>query len=515
MSNWVATGGDLDASTYGLSAWIFLRVLGLIYLIAFASVALQIKGLSGKDGIAPASDLMEWADERRSRGFWRLPTLCWLETSDRFLLFLSWGGAVLAMMLLIDFAPLADLILLWLFYLSLFPVCRPFLSYQWDVLLLETGFLAIFLGPTEVLPCFPPRHEPPHVTVWLFWWLLFRLMFSSGIVKLRSRDRTWRNRTALCYHYQTQPLPTPLAWYLHQLPPKFHRLSALLVFAVELGGPIFILAPPPLKCIAAGLFISLMIVIEATGNYCFFNLLGIALSLLLLDDRAVASILQKAGYHLLLPIHSAASPAGFRALAILVAVAVLLLSAEPVLHWFRYEIIWPKPLAVLIQFLTRFHLVNGYGLFAVMTTERPEIIIEGSNDGVNWEAYEFKWKPGNPKQAPRFVAPHQPRLDWQMWFAALGSYENNPWFMRFLNQLLEGSPAVLGLLKRNPFPEHPPNFVRGVMYDYRFATPAERKVTQAWWRRERRGLYCPAMELADTTYGVPRYGPPPLGGTTQ
>jgi lipase maturation factor 1 len=497
--SWVETTPELG--TYGISAWIFLRVLGLIYLVAFVSLALQIRGLSGKNGIVPASEVMDPARESRVRGFWRLPTLCWIGTSDRFLLFLTWGGAILAVMLAFGFAPLPDLILLWLFYLSLFPVCRPFLSYQWDVLLLETGFLAIFLGPTEILPCFPPHHEPPRIVIWLFWLLLFRLMFSSGIVKLRSRDPTWRNRTALCYHYQTQPLPTPLAWYLHQFPQGFHKLSASLVFAIELGCPILMFAPAPLRYIAAGLFIALMILIEATGNYCFFNLLGIALSLLLFEDRVWTSIFQVVGYHAALSFHSAASPFAFRLLAVIVAPAILLLSVEALIRLFHYEILWPKQLGRLVQFLTRFYLVNGYGLFALMTTERPEISVEGSDDGVNWVAYEFKWKPGNPKRAPPFVAPHQPRLDWQMWFAALGRYENNPWFIRFLIRLLEGSPAVLGLLRQNPFPEHPPRYVRGVMYDYRFSTPAERKPRNVWWRRERREIYCPPLELADVVAG--------------
>jgi lipase maturation factor 1 len=488
--------GISQASTYALSSWVFLRLLGLIYLAAFASLALQIKGLAGQQGILPAVEFLR-AQLRLGRRRWvNLPTLCWFSASDAWLLLLSWGGTVLAVFLTIDVAPWPALVLLWVLYLSLFTVCRLFLSYQWDVLLLETGFLAIWLAPSEIMPRFPSVTEPPVIIIWLFWWLLFRLMFSSGIVKLRSGDLGWRMLSALCHHYQTQPLPTPLAWFVHQLPKSFHRASVMFVLAIELAVPLLIFAPAPYRYLAAGLFFLLMVLIEATGNYCFFNLLGIALSLLLLDDHAVVSVFNW--------IHPAQSPFRFtpappavQALSLGISAIVLLLSFEPVVRLFRYEFNWLKPLRTPLRWLAPFHLVSSYGLFAVMTTERPEIIVEGSNDGVTWLAYEFKWKPGDPKRPPRFVAPHQPRLDWQMWFAALGSYQNNHWFIRFLGRLLEGSPEVLRLLKNNPFPHQPPKYVRSALFDYRFSNLAELRSTGAWWRRERRELYSPMLELDD------------------
>ncbi|HWI59843.1 MAG TPA: lipase maturation factor family protein [Bacillota bacterium] len=493
MREWLPGLSIPGAATYALSGWLFLRLLGFIYLAAFLSLATQIKGLAGREGILPAAEFlqsrMRWGMSR----FYRLPTLCWFNASDRFLSVLCWSGALLALLLVLGIAPLFMLVLLWADYLSLFVVCRLFLSYQWDILLLETGFGAIFLAPIEVLPHFPPSSAPPFVVVWLLWWLLFRLLFSSGVVKLRSGDPTWRNLSALCHHYETQPLPTPLAWHAHQLSAWFHKLSAVMMLGVELIVPFFIFGPAPLRYVAATSFILLMLLIQLTGNYSFFNLLSIALSFLLLDDQALRSTFQWLIPSM--PLSLAAAPLWRNWLGLGIAAFLLGLSAEPVLRLFRFDFQWPKRLGNFVELLTPFRLVNSYGLFAVMTTERPEIIVEGSRDGVTWLAYDFKWKPGPVERAPRFVAPHQPRLDWQLWFAALGYYPNHPWVLRFLTRLLEGSPAVLALLRTNPFPESPPRYVRGILYEYRFTTRAQRRATGAWWRRERRGDYCPILEL--------------------
>src|SRR5438094_96550 len=227
-----------------LASWLFLRLLGLIYLAAFVSLATQVKGLVGTQGILPAAGFL---DQRRHWGFerfYRLPTLCWFNASDGFLLWLAWGGAGLSVLLVIGFAPMPVLALLWMLYLSLFGICRIFLGYQWDILLLETGFLAIFIAPFDLLPGFPPTTAPSKIILWLLWWLAFRLMFSSGFVKLRSGDRNWRNLEALSYHYQTQPLPTWTAWYVHQLPGWFHKLSVLVMFTIELVAPAFAFMPP-------------------------------------------------------------------------------------------------------------------------------------------------------------------------------------------------------------------------------------------------------------------------------
>jgi hypothetical protein len=298
---------------------------------------------------------------------------------------------------------------------------------------------------------------------------------------------TWRGLNALKYHYETQPLPTPLAWYAHQLPGAVHKISAVLVLGIELGGPWLIFAPAPWRYGAAVAFLGLMVLIQLTGNFAFFNLLGVALSLLLLDDRVWSPIYRVLAHQ---PHWQAGPASGHSAVfSTGAAILILILSIESVAGLFRGGIQWPRPLARLFDVLEPFHFVNSYGLFAVMTTWRPEIIVEGSYDGRHWKEYEFKWKPGDVCRGPRFVAPHQPRLDWQMWFAALGTHVSNAWFERFLERFREGSPEVLALLAKNPFQDEPPRYVRGVLYDYRFATRAERSESGAWWKRERRGMY--------------------------
>ena len=486
-----------EPRTYAFATWLFLRLLGLIYLIAFASLATQIKGLAGREGILPASEVLEYRDRGKISRFWRLPTLCWLSTSDPFLLFLCWGGALLAGLLITGFAPVPTLILLWAFYLSLFNVCRLFLGYQWDVLLLEIGFLSIFLAPAQLWSRVTSAPPPSSVIIWLFWWLLFRLMFSSGFVKLRSGDKAWRSLTALRHHYETQPLPTPAAWYAHQLPAGFHRISAAAVLLIELVGPLLIPGPTGARYVVCGSFIVLMFLIELTGNYAFFNLLGVSLSVLLLDDQVWRSTLQRFMSADLINHQISSMDSPGKKVVIVLAVVLLVLSCDVIAKLFRRPIAWPRPMTKGLEFLAPFHLVSSYGLFAVITTERPEILIEGSDDRVNWMPYEFKWKPGTVERAPRFVAPHQPRLDWQMWFAALGYCETNPWLVRFMVRLLEGSKSVLGLLKTNPFSQKPPRYMRASLYDYRFASLAQRKASRAWWIVERRGTYCSALEATD------------------
>jgi hypothetical protein len=481
--------------SYALAAWLFVRLLGVIYCIAFISLGLQIKGLVGQRGITPASEFLKSRLRGGYRRFWKLPTLCWLNASDAVLTGLCWAGAVLSVAVVTGVCPVVMRILVWVIYLSLLTVCRAWLGYQWDVLLLETGFLSIFLGPNGWAPEFPPAGSPPRAIVWLFWWLLFRLMFSSGVVKLRSGDKAWREWTALSYHYETQPLPTRLSWYFKQWPMRFHKVSAAVVLGIELFVPFLILAPPPARYVAALVFISLMVIIQLTGNYGFFNLLGIALSLLLLDDRVLEPIMRAVFPRMQFGAHPAA--VWWEWVSMGVAALVLSLSLGPMLRLLRFDLNWPRWLARWLERFESFRLVNSYGLFAVMTTERPEIIIEGSADGNQWKEYEFKWKPGEVRGKPGFVAPHQPRLDWQMWFAALGYLGNHIWVSRLLVRLLNGTPEVLALLRENPFGDEPPRYVRAVLYRYRFATVAERRQTGAWWVRERRGNYSPTMKRGD------------------
>jgi hypothetical protein len=361
-----------------------------------------------------------------------------------------------------------------------------FLEFQWDILLLEAALLAVFLASPGRLRVRTGLSAPP-LARFLVVWLLFRLMLSSGAVKLASGDPSWRGLTALRVYYETQPLPPWTAWFVHRLPASFHTASALFLFFVELAVPFLFFAPRRLRRFACAMTVLLQLLIAATGNYAFFNLITIALALLLLDDAAFPRRWREAA--------AATKGEGRWPRGILVPVAVVLLAASAVPFaaslGVRRKI--PGPLVSLYRLVVPLRSANGYGLFAVMTTSRPEILIEGSDDGTVWRPYEFRYKPGDPRRRPGFVAPHQPRLDWQMWFAALGRYEENPWLVRLVGRLLEGSPEVLALLAGNPFPDHPPRFVRAALFDYRFTNFDERRRTGAWWRREAKGLYLPAL----------------------
>jgi hypothetical protein len=392
---------------------------------------------------------------------------------------ITWSGAVIAGVAAIGRphtpGQRAAFVLLFIYYLSIVIGGQVFMGYQWDYLLLEAGFLAIFL-------------KPAWSRAWLFRWLLFRLMFESGAVKLLSHDPSWRSLTALAVHYQTQPLPTPIAWYAMQLPLWFQKISTAFVFVVELGLPFLMFGPRRLKLIAALGTILLEILILLTGNYTFFNVLTIALCVFLLDDAFFLALFRaKQPGAPKKPVRTNA-----RASAVLCAV-ILIASLTGLAGMFGLRA--PTSITDALGPLNTFGIVNQYGLFAVMTTSRPEILIEGSNDGADWQPYVFPDKPGPLNRAPGWVAPFQPRLDWQMWFAALGNYRENPWLVRLMERLLEGSPPVLELIEHNPFGGKPPRYVRATVYDYRFTTYDERRRTGNWWKRELKGTYFPPIGL--------------------
>lgn len=497
------SGKKCQTPSYRVATWIFLRGVGIVYLIAFASLWSQMDGLVGQNGILPVKPFLEAAQgELGPSRFWWLPTLCWLNPSDGFLHLLCGGGVLFSSLLIFGIAPGPVLFLLWGFYLSLLTICREFLSFQWDILLLEAGFLSIFLAPLGFKPKPIGQMQPSVIVLWLLKWLLFRLIFSSGIVKLSSGDLAWRSLTALSFHYETQPLPTWTSWVIHQAPLWFQKASTFGMFVIELAIPFLIFAPRRWRLFACGAIIALQLLIMATGNYCFFNLLTILLCLLLIDDFSWQKIWrwlpQPSPSTSPSPLRGEGRDEGWsRWILFPLTGVILLVSSVQLVSAFRVPVPWPRPVMELVQGVAPFHSVNRYGLFAVMTTSRPEIIVEGSLDGMVWKPYEFKYKPGDPRPVPRFVAPHQPRLDWQMWFAALGSYQENPWFISFCLKLLEGSPQVLALLKENPFQEAPPRYLRAVLYDYRFTNPLERRSTGDWWKRKRLGLYCPVLSLRE------------------
>jgi len=482
-------GRTVLPSTYARATWLFLRLLGLVYLIAFCSLGIQVRGLIGHDGILPADRYLTDARELFGAArFWQMPTLAWANASDAALQALCILGAGLAFLLVVGILPAVVTPLLWLTYLSLSVVCADFLAYQWDALLLETGFLAILLAPFTRRERLHHLVAPPRGAVGLMLWLLFRLMVGSGAVKLTSGDSTWLDWTALTFHFETQPIPTPIAWYAHQLPRWFLKASTLGVLATEIGVPFLMLTPRRVRAFAFVPLVGLQAVVALTGNYAFFNVLTVALCLFLLDDAAFGSWgrMQLEG-----------RSTGRIRHGLLVVVAVITVPVSAVM--FTTALGRQLPGAAIVDPLARmiapFRSVNRYGLFAVMTTTRPEIVLEGSEDGETWVEYEFKYKAGDLDRRPPWVAPHQPRLDWHMWFAALGRFEDELWFQNFCLRLLEGDGAVLSLLEHDPFNGRKPRYVRAVLYRYQFSDSSARRSDGVWWRRERLREYSPTLSL--------------------
>jgi hypothetical protein len=435
-------------------------VLGLIYVIAFTSFGLQAPGLIGTHGILPFPEFLNALRESMGRSAYRVaPSLLWLRPTDNALA-AAWIAGTLCGLAAI-FAPykriaLALCLVLWL---SLCSVGQDFLSFQWDILLSEAGFLAIFADRSRV-------------RIWLFRWLAFRLMFFSGVVKLLSGDPAWRDLTAMHYHYETQPLPNPLAWFVFQQPLWAAKMQTALTFIAELAVPFLFFGPRRARYAGAIATAALQLLILATGNYTFFNFLAIVICFWLVVE----------------PDSSPRGPAHKATTAILVAFVALV---SGLLCLGQFGLPLPPGGGAVLHAVDPLRIVNSYGLFAVMTTERPEIVVEGSNDGSDWLAYEFPYKPGDLHRAPPVIAPAQPRLDWQMWFAALGTYQSNRWFVTLMLRLLQGEPSVLKLVQYNPFPQHPPKYVRARLYLYHFTHWGSRD----WWSREDRGLYFPPVSL--------------------
>ena len=516
-------GRDVRPTTHSWARRWFLRALGLIYLIAFVSLWVQVDGLIGSNGMSPVSQFLPAVRQQLGpNAYSLLPTLCWFNSSNAFLHFLCGGGVILSLLLIFGIAPALSLVALFVFYLSLTIAGQVFFNFQWDVLLLESGFLSIFLAPWRLWPrelmwwsrssslaTATTSALPSPVSragLFLLKFLLFKLMLMSGVVKLTSGDDSWgwvnhslhwSALTALDYHYWSQPLPTVFGWWADKSPEWFKHFSVAFCLAVEIIAPFFIWAPRRPRLIAAGLMIFLQIAIALTGNYCFFNLLTLALCLLLIDDSAVASFCRRA------PRHQVPSTMiqrrGYIGLSSFAAIGVIIVTF-PINAWLIFSAFKPQSrppgwLANFYEQLETFRIVNGYGLFRVMTKDRCEIVIEGSADGVEWLPYEFKWKPGDIKRAPGWCAPHQPRLDWQMWFAALETPEQNPWLGGLIVRLLQGSRDVTGLLAHNPFPNQPPRYIRAMFYRYRFTSPTELQQTGAWWKRQELREYLPTVSL--------------------
>lgn len=470
------------SADYMLVNWLFLRGLALIYIAAFASMAVQIDGLVGPNGILPAIDnpaLTELFSAGRKNAL--LPAVYNFLFSDTGLRSVCYAGLASACMLLCNVLARLSLCLCYLLYWLIVQAGQVFTRFQWDYFLLEIGFLAIFL--TWGSP----------VVILMYRWLLARFMFMGGVVKIASGDPTWANLTALQYHYETQPLPTPLAFYAHQLPAWLQQLCAGGVFFIELIVPFCVFLGRPYRLVACASFVLLQGAIMLTGNYNFFNLSAILLCLFLLEDRDVGKVMPD---RLINGIQQKQCVTGKLAHSVAAAwAAVVLLVCGGYIWLYHVRIPLAQPLQQLLRSTATLGLVNNYGPFAVMTTVRDEIIVQGSNDGVYWHDYAFRFKPGNPDGALRWNIPHQPRLDWQMWFAALQTARQVSWFDDFLNRLLKGSPQVLALLKDNPFPDAPPRFVRAMRYRYVFSSLPQRHTSGTIWQRSDGRVYRSAKSL--------------------
>jgi predicted DCC family thiol-disulfide oxidoreductase YuxK len=472
-------GTHLEPERYELVSWVFLRLLGVIYVIAFTSLAVQIQGLVGAGGILPVGEYLNAA--RHGWGvsaYWRMPTLFWLNASDAALISATSLGILLGLLAVFERWTRAALVGLFVLYLSCVYAGQVFMSYQWDLLLLESGFLAIFLTAGS------------RIIVWLYRWLVFRFLFMSGIVKLVSVQPTWHDLTALKYHFMSQPLPTPLAWYAAQLPTWMLTVGTAATLVIELVLVFLIFLPRRPRALAALCILIFQVLILLTGNYGFFNLLTIALCVFLFDDAAIRHAIPR---KLSLWIQNRAARPGeaATACALVLTLVVLPVGAARV----SQALAFPKLPVVdaVTQAISPWLIVNAYGPFATTTTSRPEIIVQGSNDGQSWRAYDFRYKPGPVDRRPSWNIPHQPRLDWQMWFAAYGNSAQNPWFEGLLRRLLKGDAPVLALFGPNPFPDHPPRRVRALLFDYQFADPATHARTGQWWIRREEGLYFPEI----------------------
>jgi predicted DCC family thiol-disulfide oxidoreductase YuxK len=474
-------GRDHQPPQYDLIAYLFQRLFGLIYLFAFVSFGVQAQGLIGSHGILPLSELVNVLGGRfGTQRYYLMPMLFWWNSSDIAIQTVCWAGAGISLLLVFNRVPRLSLFLLYVLYLSLLYGGQAFMAFQWDTYLLETGFLALLLSFART------------PGIWLLRWLLFRFMFMSGMVKLLSGDPNWWNLSALSYHFLTQPLPTPLAWYAAQLPLPMLKFATGATFFVELILPFLIFSPRRLRFFGAFGILLLQICILLTGNYNWFNLQTSLLCLLLFDDAAVSKVVPQ---RLLrwLPGREEVGPP--RAISFAVGgLALVILFCSVVQMDVRFGGSPPAAMQSIDRFIEPLRIVSSYGLFAVMTTERDEIVIEGSYDGIEWREYEFSYKPGDVMRRPPWNIPHQPRLDWQMWFAALDDPRQVRWFPLLLERLLTNEPAVTALLRRNPFAEKPPRYVRAQFFDYTYAD-SEEKARGRWWNRRLLGLYFPEAQL--------------------
>ena len=466
-----------EAPEYWLSRFVFERALGVIYLVAFLSAVNQFRPLLGERGLLPVPRFVRMARFRDA------PSLFHLRYSDGLLVAVAWTGAALAVSVIVGLpqaGPLWVSILVWLalwaLYVSIVNFGQTFYSFGWESLLCEVGALAVFLGDA--------RTAPPVLVVFLMRWLLFRLEFGAGLIKLRG-DRCWRDLTCLHYHHETQPMPNPLSWFFHHLPAGAHKAEVLANHFAQVVVPFFLFAPQPVASIAGGIIVLTQTWLILSGNFSWLNFITIVLAIFAFSDSTLSYVFPFDQPELV------ATPTWYEGLVIALTALVAALSYWPIRNLLSQR--------QLMNFsFNRLHFVGTYGAFGHITKTRYEIILEGTHNAgpsETWQAYEFKGKPGDPKRIPPQVAPYHLRLDWLMWFAAMGPAERFPWIFELVTRLLQGDRATSKLLRRNPFPDEPPVLVRARLYRYRFTSRGERRETGAWWKRTPVAEYLPPLGL--------------------
>jgi hypothetical protein len=504
------------ASDRLLPRWIFLRALGLIYFSAFFALVFQIRGLIGPDGILPAGEYLEVISRQFGPSrFWFAPTLLWLSTSNHMLTAICWAGMIASLLLVVNAWPRATLLVCFVCYLSFVAAAQDFAGYQSDGMLLAAGFIALFFAPKGLWPGLGRASPPARATLFLLQWEWFRIYFESGVVKLASGDLEWRHFTAMDQYYQNGPLPTWIGWYVQHLPHWFHAFTTSATLVLELGLVFMLFLPRRWRIACFFIVTAWQIPVIFTANYTFLNYLVLSLGFLLLDDRVILRFTPARWKPaLLLPSareqttpQETAQPttveAGSPQRSLRPFPALKLALTSVMLIWVFYvttaQLIWmfvpylPLPTSPVAA-LEPFRIANRYGLFAVMTRGRYEVEFQGSNDGVNWTAYPFRYKPQALNKRPGIYAPYQPRFDWNLWFASLGSWRQNILVVSTEERLLAGAPDVLALFADNPFPQGPPKEVRAVLWQYWFTSLAEKRATGDWWGRQWLGLYAPVLE---------------------
>jgi lipase maturation factor 1 len=539
--------------------WLFLRALGLIYFSAFYALAFQIRGLIGPDGILPAGEYLDAvARQFGSQRLWFAPTLLWLSSSDHMLSAICWMGMIASVLLVLNVWPRAMLLICFVGYLSFVAAAQDFAGYQSDGMLLEAGFISLFFAPAGLWPALGRKSLPSRASLFLLQWEWFRIYFESGVVKLKSGDPEWRHFTAMDEYYQNGPLPTWIGYYVQHLPHWFHAFATGATLVLELGLVFMLFLPRRWRIICFFIVTAWQIPVIVTANYTFLNYLVLVLGFLLLDDGFCLTVMPRRWRDWLsskLPIIQRAEEpqrreAGQQVTLLNLAGPQLSSSERPsepsqadverraprpqrphpihafkvavasvMLMWIFYattvQLLWiffprlPLPVSPVAA-LDPFRIANRYGLFAVMTRGRYEIEFQGSDNGQDWKTYAFKYKPQDPSQKPRIYAPYQPRFDWNLWFASLGSWRENLFVVSTEERLLAGSRDVLALFADNPFPKAPPKQVRAVIWQYWFTSMAEKRATGMWWRRELLGLYAPVLEREPDGKVVIIESPPPL-----